>query len=298
MNKKNIAVIITCYNRREKTLSCIRNVYEQSALSDGSANAEIFLMDDGSTDGTSESVQAEFPQVHLYHGSGSLFWNKGMHAAWEKAIEQGGFDYYLMLNDDTFLYRDAFASLLDAHRIQTEKGKEKTVIAGSTTDPRNGKLSYGGYVRSGSWNPMNVVLQEPGDEPIEVYTICGNCVLIPESVVERIGNLDPVFAHRWGDSDYGRRAWKGGCRVAICQGYIGECDFNENSEAWTDTSHSIRKRIEILHSMKGLHKEDWRIYTRRHAGFVWPLAWLSPYIKIVLTSLLAKRVKPKQEYEF
>ena len=255
-------------------------------------------MDDGSSDGTSERVRTEFPQVNLYRGNGNLFWNKGMHAAFAKALEKGGFDYYLLLNDDTFLYDDAFAQLLTAHQTLKAEGKEKTVIAGSTRDPRTGRLSYGGYVRSASWNPMNVTLQEPGDKPREVYTICGNCVLIPKSVTDRIGNLNPVYAHRWGDSDYGRRAWKKGCHVAICQGYIGECESNPGSEAWTDTSLPFRKRIQLLHSMKGLHKRDWWIYTRHHAGIVWPLSWASPYIKIALTSLLTKRENPKEEYEF
>ena len=43
-----IAVLITCHNRKEKTLHCLQNLYKQSITCD------VYLVDDGSIDGSSE----------------------------------------------------------------------------------------------------------------------------------------------------------------------------------------------------------------------------------------------------
>ena len=47
---KTIAVLLTCHNRKVKTISCLKSLYE-ATLPKG-FSLEIFLVDDGSVDGT------------------------------------------------------------------------------------------------------------------------------------------------------------------------------------------------------------------------------------------------------
>src|SRR4051794_17710906 len=95
-----IAVLITCFNRRKKTLACLQRL-EQQRLPE-KAKLEIFLTDDGSSDGTAEAVRERFPYVRLYRGTGSLYWAGGMRRTWGFARLYDP-DYYLLLNDDTDL---------------------------------------------------------------------------------------------------------------------------------------------------------------------------------------------------
>ena len=62
---KSIAVLITCHNRREKTLKCLQSLYF-NILSKNYV-IEIFLVDDGSTDGTANAVFKKFPLVNIDH---------------------------------------------------------------------------------------------------------------------------------------------------------------------------------------------------------------------------------------
>ena len=55
-----IAVLLTCHNRREKTLSCLKNLLEQN-LED--IDLSVYLVDDGSSDGTSDAIKEHFPEV-------------------------------------------------------------------------------------------------------------------------------------------------------------------------------------------------------------------------------------------
>ena len=81
-----IAVLMTCHNRCEKTLRCLHSLY----CLDNSYHfsIDVFLVDDGSTDNTSESVSLFYNKVFLIQGSGNLFWNRGMREAWKAAIKQ------------------------------------------------------------------------------------------------------------------------------------------------------------------------------------------------------------------
>lgn len=72
-----ITVIFTCFNRKEKTLQCIRS------LSEGNKQLSFsyVIVDDNSTDGTREALEAlkqEGTDLTLLSGTGSLFWAGGM----------------------------------------------------------------------------------------------------------------------------------------------------------------------------------------------------------------------------
>lgn len=248
---------------------------------------EVYLMDDGSKDGTYEAVQSEFPEVHLQKGDGSRFWNGGMNAAFGAALK-GDYDFYLWLNDDTFLYPDALDKLLDGWESRNQQGHPDSIIIGSTIDPETGQYSYGGFQRLSKWT-LKLDHVYPDDKEMKLCTtMCGNCVLIPRAITERIGNIEPFYKHRWGDPDYGLRATASGGSVWTVAGYIGTCEANPLAEAWTDNTLSIKDRIKDFHSVKGYRKEDWFFYVKRHGGLLWMLLWIKPYVDILTSSLKYK----------
>lgn len=284
INTARLAVILTCFNRVEKTTMCLSEVYDQ-AIPDF-PNLEVFLVDDGSSDGTADAVREQYPDVHLIVGDGSLFWNMGMHRAFGEALA-GEFDYYLWLNDDTHLYEGAIAALLNAHEALSTKGESSSIIVPSTKDPDTGEFSYGGYRRGQSiiHNPLKLDLVGPTDTLEQCDTFCGNCVLIPKEVASRVGNISDRYQHRWGDCDYGFRALEKGCKSWIVPGYWAECESNPLADRWRDSSLSFSDRIAELHSLKGLGKQDWYSFTRRHGGLLWPIIWAKPYLDIAIDSL-------------
>lgn len=62
-----ICAVLTAFNRREQTVEALRSFFSQGQGLDLTA----VLMDDGSTDGTSAAVQAEFQKVTVLSGDGS-----------------------------------------------------------------------------------------------------------------------------------------------------------------------------------------------------------------------------------
>lgn len=71
---KSIAVLLTVFNRKEKTLQCLGNLYRQLPIQ--GYNVDIYLTNDGCTDGTPEAIAQKFPEVNIIHSKGNLFWNR------------------------------------------------------------------------------------------------------------------------------------------------------------------------------------------------------------------------------
>ncbi len=288
MKSSKIAVLTTCYNRRQTTLACLAGLFKQG-LPDR-VSLSTYLVDDGSTDSTYEAVSQTYPEVKIISGDGSLYWNGGMRVAFEEAVKSD-YDYYLWLNDDTTLHPEAIAQLLTTYAGLREAEKELAIVVGATCDPETGVATYGGLVRSSSWHPLKFRVVSPNGEVKRCDTMSGNCVLIPRVVTQILGNLDSAFIHSKGDWDYGLRLRKKGGAVWLAPQYIGTCsEHSGHDKCWSDPNMTIRERIKMILSPKWLPIGEWRVFSQRHAGVLWPFYWLSPYVKLVWKSLYFKLV--------
>ena len=270
---KNIAILLTCYNRKNTTLHCLENVFLQKIA----AHIDVYLCDDASTDGTSDAVKKHFPQVNIIEGNGNLFWNRGMLKAWQAAsYSKHLYDAYIWLNDDTILYDGAIQELLDCSSMK----KDESIICGAFCDLEK-KFSYGG--RSMEGNPIipNGCMQS-------VYWLNGNCVFIPNVVVNKIGLLDSMFQHHLGDYDYGLRAIEAGICIVSTRKYIGECIPNviKNTRSRKD-GLSVFGRFKRLYSPMGSNPIILFRYTLRHFGLK---KALSIFLALHWNNLLSDRI--------
>lgn len=276
----SIAVIMTCHNRREATVAALRSFAASADRTLGVAY-RVFLVDDGSTDGTASAVASLEMPVTVIPGPGDLFWNRGMVRAWMAAQAHGDdFDGYLLLNDDTVLDDHALATLLatDADHAQ------HAIVVGAVRDPNGGYVTYGGVRRTSRWHPGRVARLPRSSQAQPADTFNANCVYVPALVCEAIGILDPTFHHAMGDFDYGYRATRHGYRVIVAPDTVGACARNPVTGTWRDPAVPLRRRLALLGSPKGLPRREWSEFLRRH-GAPWPgaLAWL-PTLQVLQSS--------------
>jgi GT2 family glycosyltransferase len=275
MKQVRVAVIMTCYNRRDITISCLQALHKQSVTFD------VYLTDDGSSDGTDEAIKANYPDVKILKGDGSLFWVGGMRLAFAEAL-QSNYEYYLWLNDDTTLEFDTLECLLTIHQDLCAKSHFNSIIVGSTKDPQTGKSTYGGAVKSKHWYSNKFEFLEPSNYLQECDTMYGNCVLIPRSVATKVGNIDAAFIHSLGDLDYGLRSRKLGCSIWVAPGYVGTCSQNVVNGSWADKNLSILERLKKITHIKSFPVRAWTVFTYRHSGSFWFLYWFLPYIRAMI----------------
>lgn len=282
--KPRVAALLTCFNRRETTLACLRTLYGQTAL--GEAELFTYLVDDSSSDGTGEAVRREFPQVNVLQGDGQRFWCGGMRLAWSEAFK-GDYDHYLWVNDDAMLYPDALQRVLATAELLRGRLGSDAIVAGAMKDPNSEECTYGGVAKhSGLF--ITFVLLRPSSEPARCDTIHGNFVLVPRTVALRVGNLSGSFAHQLGDFDYGLRAGALGISCWVTPGFVGTCARHAIAGSHLDATLPLQDRIRLMRTPSGPPPvTEWMIFMKRHSGWRWPLYWGRTLIRGALPQLWA-----------
>ncbi len=252
--KETIAVLMTVHDRKIKTLDCLNKLALQN-LPEG-YTYEVWLTDDGCTDGTRESVMESFPDIHIVDGDGNLFWNRGMWKAWDAASKHKRYDYYLWLNDDTNLYDNAISELLK----ESKEHNDTCNIVGSCQFEDHRGVSYGGFI-SGR-------IIAPTGKAQRVDNFNGNIVLVPESVYQKIGNLDPYYSHGHGDTDYGLRAKKAGVESWIVGIFLGECDRHTKLKKCWDPDIPFGQRFNNLFQPTGYPPRESFYFERKYKGII------------------------------
>lgn len=270
---KATAILLTVHNRKEKTLECLEKLFRQKPPE--SARWDVYMTDDGCTDGTSEAVSRYFPSVKIVRGNGQLFWNRGMYLAWKTAAQTRDYDYYLWLNDDTILLPDAIEELLAC-----VDDRSPCLVCGACRSDKEEIFTYGAIDQKGK----NVV---PNGQIQEGYIINGNAVLVNRKAFLLIGMLDPAFPHAIGDFDYGLRLLAEGGRIFTTRKYIGYCNKNPKLPAWCYTSTPLKTRLKNLYSPLGnAHPVYFFKYEKRHFGI--PLAikhFFSIHLRVLFPTL-------------
>ena len=279
-----IAVLITSHNRRAMTLSCLNSLFAQK-LPQG-ASYKVYLVDDGSIDRTGDAVRKRYPSVSIIKGTGRLYWCGGMRLAWHEALKRE-YDYYLWLNDDTFLHPKAIHKLLHTVHTVFQHKYGSCIIVGSVCDPQTGSLTYGGvrkekYLGLVSFKPVAPL----PDRPVKCSTFNGNVALIPHDVFKSVGNISRAFTHGIGDHDYGLRALEKGFVSWVAPGFVGTCQKQPVKGSFRDPGISMKERVQKMVSPTGLPPaKEWMIFTRRHAGRLWPLYWLRVLLRTAFPRL-------------
>lgn len=274
----HIAVIITCHNRKEKTLHCLTNLFEaKKAYGHNEVRLAVFLTDDGCTDGTAEAVDQLFDrhEIHIIKGDGSLYWAGGMRAAWREALkEKERWDYYLLVNDDTYTFDNLFTEMIEAHRYCLRTFKRPGLYSGVTcAQGQPNVITYGGD-REDRLCRLHRVM--PNGQPQLVDEANANLLLVPAMIVDEIGIFYEGYVHGSADYDYSRLARRNNIPVLITAHTCGECEYDHDSmrqEAKKLFSMNLSERRRYLNSP--LHSDpEYLLYIRRNMPLRLPITLL------------------------
>ena len=269
-----IIVILTCFNRKEKTLNCVKQLIE------GNKNItfEFVIVDDGSTDGTEEALKesAYAKSVKLIRTAGNCYYSGGMHLGMKSVLQDGlTADYLLMVNDDVHFFESSIEKLVE----QSQK-MHNAVVVGVTCD-ENDVQTYGAVKYLGGFSVRYRMVKM--GETVECDTFNANCVLIPFSSFEKTGAMDNNYIHSLGDFDYGLSLKRNGAKLYSSECYVGICKRNSTKGTWLDKSFSLKKRIILKETVKGAPAKQWFYFLKKNFGIAKAMVFtITPYINLVL----------------
>ena len=284
----HIMALCSVFNRREITRKSIAALLSQSVPA--GVELSVVVVDDGSTDGTSQMLATYFPSVRVVSTGGGYYWAGAMVYGFQNAWDPEAFTHLLVFNDDIVIEQHALMRLLDIS-LACDKTQVPCVVVGALTDSISGRPTYGGLCRL-RWRPKIYFSPvELSECEKSVDTLNMNFALINAASISSFGFLDPAFVHGYADFDYGLRVTDHGGSVIQAPGFIGHCSRNKVDGTWLDFRLPFRERWRLMLGAKGLPPRERLYYLRKHVPIVWLPVFLYPYAKMPFQHLWKAAVR-------
>ncbi|MFI5206350.1 MAG: glycosyltransferase family 2 protein, partial [Candidatus Paceibacterales bacterium] len=211
-----LSIVIVNYNVKYFLEQCLISVNRAIRGID----AEVFVVDNASSDNSCQMVRQKFPAVILLQSTTNLGFSKGNNLAIEKATGE----YVLLLNPDTVVAEDTFGKCLafmDNHpdagalgaRMVDGKGTFLPESKRGLPTPAVAFYKTFGFARlfpqSKTFGKYHLGYL-PENETNEVDILSGAFMLLRKSVLDKIGLLDEAFFMYGEDIDLSYRVTKAG----------------------------------------------------------------------------------------
>jgi len=206
-----LEVVIVSHGAEALLRRCLRSL-EEHPLSGG--EMRVTVVDSGSTDGTPDMVEDEFPAVRLLRHD-----NIGFSAANNLVLRQTHAEAVLLLNPDTEVY----AGTLDA-ALARLRSDERIGMVGVKLVTESGELDHA--CKRSFPTPLSALAHFTGvggsqyraahlgdDEPGEVDAVNGAFMLCQTTAVREVGLLDEGYWLYMEDLDWCHRFWDAGWKV-------------------------------------------------------------------------------------
>lgn len=181
----DVSVIIPIHNKLPWTLACLRSIAAHAPK----ATIEVIVIDDASTDGSSD-VLAQVDGLRLIRNAENLGFIGSCNAGADAARGR----FLLFLNNDTQVTHGWLDTLVQAHHEERDCG-----IVGSRLVYPDGRLQEAGglvYADASAWN---VGRFERRDDPRYLYRrdtdyVSGASLLIERALFAQVGGFDARYA--------------------------------------------------------------------------------------------------------
>lgn len=213
LNNMDFSIVIVNYNTKELLRKCLKSL---------PANTEVIVVDNNSSDGSSQMIKKEFVKVKLIENKRNL----GFAKAVNQALWQARGKYVLLLNPDTEVIGNALEKIVEFARKHPEVG----VVGGRLIDPDGTiqgscfhKLTILNAIKE-FWLRQKGVFQKYAPKtkkPVEVEAVVGACMLIPKKVIDKVGLFDERYFLYFEDLDFCRRVRGMGLKIY----YLPKAEF-------------------------------------------------------------------------
>jgi GT2 family glycosyltransferase len=192
-----VSVIVVTWNGRHYLEDCLRAAEAQEGI-----DAEIVLVDNGSTDGTAAFVRSRFPRVRIV----ALAENRGFAGGNNAGAREARGQYLAFLNNDTVADSGWLRALRGSIDIEQRALLVTSRIVYMHDPDVVDSAGDGAYRSGGAFKHHHGEPAAAATQPAEVFGVCGAACLIPRTVFEELGGFDEDFFASHEDVDLSYRA--------------------------------------------------------------------------------------------
>lgn len=215
----DVSVVIVHYETPALLLGCL----EALSVSTGSVTAEVFVVDNASTEFDAAAVQGSFPGARVIVNGA----NVGFARASNTGLREATGRYVLLLNPDTVVAPDTLAKMVtymddqpdvgcSTCRLELEDGSLDLACRRLFPTPRRSfyrlTLLARLFPRSRRFGQYNLTYLDDRKET-EIDSPCGAFMLVRQEVVREVGLLDEQYFMYGEDLDWSYRIKQAGWRI-------------------------------------------------------------------------------------
>jgi GT2 family glycosyltransferase len=219
----DISIVIVGWNAKHYLELCLNSLYEAPPR----RSVAVLVVDNASSDGSSEMIKTQFPQVQLIRSEENLGFAKGNNLG----IRQCKGRYIALINPDVIVFPgclDALADFLDQNPKVGNVGPrvlnpDMTLQSTCRRSPTlwNNFCSATGLAskfKNSKFFAGEHMFYFPHDRTLPVDVIVGCFSMIRREAFDEVGLLDENLFMYGDDVDWCRRAWKAGWQVVFFPG--------------------------------------------------------------------------------
>ncbi len=217
-----LAVVVVSWNVRDLLLDALRSLYADL----GDWEAQVYVVDSASTDGTPEAVAAAFPQVKLIACAENLGFSRANNLALKQIMSGEPPTAVYLLNPDTITQPGATRALHDALT-----GSERVGLVGARLSYEDGSFQHGAFAFPGLSQLWGELFPTPGrwiegefngrypralyesDQPFPVDFVLGATMMLKPEVIRQTGEFDQAFFMYCEEIDWAWRIHDAGWEV-------------------------------------------------------------------------------------
>jgi len=201
-----IAILVLNYNGKSLLDSCLGSVLAQTGPEE-----RVYLVDNGSTDGSCEYVAEHYGAVGIIRFDRNL----GFAEAYNRAVTSIDEDVVVFLNNDVQVQSNWLSQLKSTLKRYTHSVAAYGSKILLYDNPRLVNHAGGRMTPIGGGIDVDFMKPDVGaaDEPQFAGCVSGASMTVPRSLFLRLGGFDADFFAYFEDADYCWRAWLGGYQV-------------------------------------------------------------------------------------
>lgn len=232
---EKILVIIVTYNGMEWMERCLDSV-TRSTLP-----ADIFIVDNGSTDGTQDYIRSCGKEIIFRQSGENLGFGRANNLGLQYAADNG-YDYVYLLNQDAWVEEATFETLINIHRSRPEYGILSPMQIQANGQHMDRNFLNGVASRCVEGNFMEDLYFGTLQDVYEVKDVMAAHWLISMNCLRRTGGFSPTFRHYGEDNNYVDRVEYHGFKT----GFVPATKAVHDRENRSDSLGDPTRRINII----------------------------------------------------
>ena len=219
LSSTDLCIVIPTFNRK-KQLSALLTQFKQQRMADN-IQYKIVVAVDGSTDGTIELLQSEFPDVHIVKGTGNWWFTRSINEGCKYAVDVLKTPLILMINDDVEIPDHYLQKMMDNYR---DCGPNCVIGSSSYSFSTPRVITFSGIRHKNPWTLKHYkyINSYVPKDPSELkgvapsVTLPTRGLLIPAALLKELGYMDEKhFPQYASDHDLVYRAAEKGAKVYV-----------------------------------------------------------------------------------